>query len=598
MGLLDQFFGDPSQTQALGVLGAGLMAGRPAQGFEQALGLLSPDAQLKRKLGQAQLDDTLQQIEMRKQQAAQLQRRNDMINAWMGQLDSSVPTANAAVAAQTGNLSPTIQNANLQSQQLQRLNAGNPIAGIPRSAITADLALNDGKNVPEWIFKRGTPDMQVSNGYAYDRNQLPPGFMPQLNISQNGQASLVTIGPDGLPQVSMPRGAALTTAQNTLASKLPEALITAAGTTNLRKGENGREYPVNALNENSVLMPLFQSVFGGQLGMSGASAPVAAPASASPQPASQLSPAPRGIQNMNSGLPLTPQLQSLIAADAKKNGITNPVVNLSSAEPGMPSSAGFQRPMIGIAPQGGAPSAAGGYGKTSAQEAADAAAAAYAKKGAEGMVDYENGLNSRVEQSAALNMRLQEQLAALNKFNAGGGGETRANLAQMAQAIGMPSSVVNKIAGGDLAAMQEFNKLAAQTAMEQLKQAMGGTGRVSQMEFQVFLHNNPNLSTDPDAIKKIFDFQNNLYKKDLAEQGALQDYKKTGRDITAFPAYWQGLQTQLGYTNPNFSAQAVPQNSQNLVSALPKNAKVGQRARDTQTNQILRFNGLQWVPEK
>jgi hypothetical protein len=572
MGLLDTFFGDPSQTQALGVLGAGLMAGRPAQGFEQALGLLSPDAQLKRKLGQAQLDDTLQQIEMRKQQAAQLQRRNDMINAWMGQLDSSVPTANAAVAAQTGNLSPTIQNANLQSQQLQRLNAGNPIAGIPRSAITADLALNDGKNVPEWIFKRGTPDMQVSNGYAYDRNQLPPGFMPQLNISQNGQASLVTIGPDGLPQVSMPRGAALTTAQNTLASKLPEALITAAGTTNLRKGDNGKEYPVNALNENSVLMPLFQSVFGGQLGMPGASAPAAAP----PQPASQLSPAPRGIQNMNSGLPLTPQLQSLIAADAKKNGITNPVVNLSSAEPGMPSSAGFQRPMIGVAPQGGAPSAAGGYGKTSAQEAADAAAAAYAKKGAEGMVDYENGLNSRVEQSAGLNMRLQEQLAALNKFRAGGGGETRAQLASMAQAIGAPDSVIRGIAGGDLSAMQEFNKLAAQTAMEQLKQSMGGSGRVSQMEFQVFLHNNPNLSTDPEAIRKIFDFQNNLYKKDLAEQGALQDYKKTGQDITAFPSYWQGLQTKLGFTNPNFSAQQKTP-SPNLPKPMPGMVRNGYR---------------------
>ena len=79
--------------------------------------------------------------------------------------------------------------------------------GIPRDAIIADYMKNGGKGIAEMILKRGTPDMQVTNGYAYDKNKLGSGFMPSLSTSQDGKTSMVRIGQDGLPVVSSPQGA-------------------------------------------------------------------------------------------------------------------------------------------------------------------------------------------------------------------------------------------------------------------------------------------------------------------------------------------------------------------------------------------------------
>lgn len=79
--------------------------------------------------------------------------------------------------------------------------------GIPRDAIIADYMKNGGKGIADMLYKRGTPDMQVTNGYAYDKNKLGAGFMPSLSTSQDGKTSMVRIGQDGLPVVTSPQGA-------------------------------------------------------------------------------------------------------------------------------------------------------------------------------------------------------------------------------------------------------------------------------------------------------------------------------------------------------------------------------------------------------
>jgi hypothetical protein len=79
--------------------------------------------------------------------------------------------------------------------------------GIPQDAIVADYLQNGGKGIAEMLYKRGTPDMQVTNGYAYDKNKLGAGFMPSLSTSQDGKTSMVRIGQDGLPVVTSPQGA-------------------------------------------------------------------------------------------------------------------------------------------------------------------------------------------------------------------------------------------------------------------------------------------------------------------------------------------------------------------------------------------------------
>lgn len=176
----------------------------------------------------------------------------------------------------------------------------------------------------------------------------------------------------------------------------------------------------------------------------------------------------------------------------------------------------------------------------------------YNKTLATNFANYEKGLNERVQQGSDLNMRLQESRKALENFRAGGGAETRAQLAQIAQAMNLPDKVVNGVAGGDLASMQEFKKLAVQQAMEQLKQSMSGSGRISQMEFKTFQDANPNLSTDPNAIDKVYNFANRVYNRDLSEQQELIGYRNNpNNNPVDFPAYWAQKQQALGYTNPN-----------------------------------------------
>lgn len=74
-GFLETLFGSPEQTQALGLLGSYLMAGRPAEGFQAASGLLAeaPMRQKKMTLLDAQIAETLAQADERKTIAAQRQ---------------------------------------------------------------------------------------------------------------------------------------------------------------------------------------------------------------------------------------------------------------------------------------------------------------------------------------------------------------------------------------------------------------------------------------------------------------------------------------------------------------------------------------------
>ena len=211
MGLLDDVFNSPQGQLGIGLLAAAGPSFTP-MGIGQRLAQAQQFMRAQRdneqmgKLRQAQLDDTTQQVELRKQQAAQLQRKSEMLQNWLGQLDN--PTqANAAVLSQTGNLAPTNANAAVQTQALR--SGGNVLAGsgISPDAIRADLALNEGKNVPEWLFKRTTPDIQVSNGYAYDKNSTQPGFLPGMQTSANGTTTLTMPDGQGGMKVVVPQGA-------------------------------------------------------------------------------------------------------------------------------------------------------------------------------------------------------------------------------------------------------------------------------------------------------------------------------------------------------------------------------------------------------
>lgn len=221
-GLLDGIFNDPQTMGLLSaaaamaersgpstrptsfgqVMSSGLLGGMQGYGITRKANLEDEKFKLDQEKEKMQMD-------LLKQQVAQATRKNglmnDMLQQYMG-VGSTFGAGQDALAAgaKVGDIGPTVSNA---ARMPAVSAASNPLLGIPREALAHDLAFNDGKNVSEWMFKRGTPDMQVSNGYAYDKNKLPAGFLPQFNVSQDGKSSLTTIGQDGLPTVSAPRGA-------------------------------------------------------------------------------------------------------------------------------------------------------------------------------------------------------------------------------------------------------------------------------------------------------------------------------------------------------------------------------------------------------
>lgn len=76
-GLLDTFFGTPEQTQALGLLGAGLAQRNAPGGFAAAMQYMggAPERQLKQKLLEAQMANLNSEVEAR---AAQIQKQKQI----------------------------------------------------------------------------------------------------------------------------------------------------------------------------------------------------------------------------------------------------------------------------------------------------------------------------------------------------------------------------------------------------------------------------------------------------------------------------------------------------------------------------------------
>jgi hypothetical protein len=224
-GLLDFLSTDDAQL-GLGLLAAGGPSAVPmdfgqriAAGVGQAMA--AKDAGLNRKLKQSQIDENTSQDALRR---AQLERQARQDAYYLGSgFSGAAPAAGAAAttgapgAAAGGGTAAAGAGAALKAAAGAPPDAPPPAQGkfaewskqfgIPADALVADYFSNGGKGIADMLFKRGTPDMQVTNGYAYDKNRVGPGYLPQLNISSNGQATQVQIGSDGQPVVSAPRGA-------------------------------------------------------------------------------------------------------------------------------------------------------------------------------------------------------------------------------------------------------------------------------------------------------------------------------------------------------------------------------------------------------
>lgn len=269
MGLLDSIFNSPEGRMGLGLLALGQMP--KSQGMQGLMGLFAAqDAAAQNKGENAWREESRgrqrkewTQADAAAEAAARQKAAEQQYFFGGGGLmgagavgGTSAPAVQGAGAIPAGGSDVGAQGGKIDewAQQL----------GIPRDAIIADYIKNGGKGIADMLMKRGTPDMQVSNGYAYDKNKLGSGFMPSLSTSQDGKTSMVRIGQDGLPVVSSPQGALDTynSYQGAQAAFKPIKIYNPA---------TGRE---EFTNEGAVVRPQPQHSGGGYAGGSaGAAAP-------------------------------------------------------------------------------------------------------------------------------------------------------------------------------------------------------------------------------------------------------------------------------------------------------------------------------------
>lgn len=326
MSLFGTSWDDPKTAAIMGLAG-GLLQGNAGAGLQQGLLGYQRQAQINREVGredrelarQTKLDSRSDEKHLLEMAAL---KRAALSDAALGRLvfgekyeqmmgGGATPSASSvalAQGAQAGSVGPTPANA---ARMEQRHAAANPLSGLDQSAVQMDYLINKGKNLPEWLFKRNTPDMQVTNGYAFDKNRVQPGFLPGVSTSASGQTTVTMPDGQGGVRVQAPAGALDTYASYRRADEDAKARADLV--------------PVPTSNGQVRYMPRSDALA-----------------------ATAGGPAPQAFPTMGNAN-ITAEVRGLIEADAAKNGITNPTIRMNTTVPGQTLGLA-SGPQIGVQP--------------------------------------------------------------------------------------------------------------------------------------------------------------------------------------------------------------------------------------------------------
>lgn len=159
--------------------------------------------------------------------------------------------------------------------------------------------------------------------------------------------------------------------------------------------------------------------------------------------------------------------------------------------------------------------------------------------------EYIGDLNKRVRGGQDVLLRIGEMQDLIKHIRTGGGSEFRLAVAKQAQTFGASNSVVDAISGGDTGAAEAFKKYSVAGATEALRNLLIGS-RMTNLEFDQFQKNNPNLDTDPRAIEKMLEFTTRMERLAREEQ---KEYTKWRGPVKDWPAKWADIATERGYVS-------------------------------------------------
>jgi hypothetical protein len=216
MGLLDDVLSFAKTPEGIGAMSAiaGGLAGARKNAPWNTLGAAATGGLMGYSNAQdfkMKSDYKTMQEQLMQAQIEQAKRKQSLIEQLTGTGQSVQNNALTALGhgSAVGDVGPTVTNAD-RIGSIPAQPAQSPFGKLDRQAALYDLALNDGKNIGQWTHEVTKPQMEVHNGYAYDKNKVQSGFLPGINVSQNGQATVTGVGPDGAPVVYSPPGALAT----------------------------------------------------------------------------------------------------------------------------------------------------------------------------------------------------------------------------------------------------------------------------------------------------------------------------------------------------------------------------------------------------
>lgn len=169
------------------------------------------------------------------------------------------------------------------------------------------------------------------------------------------------------------------------------------------------------------------------------------------------------------------------------------------------------------------------------------------KDALERMSKEQAALADDIHSAQQVKIQVSAMRQAVAQMHTGGLAMERAKLAQLAQGFGLPQDFTDKVANGNLGASQVFDKLANQSAMMVLRQAIGGQGRLTNLEFATFKDSNPNLNTDPRAVEKMLTFFDRVADLPILENKYLAAYQlgfnKSPKDFKPeeFESRWNAI---------------------------------------------------------
>lgn len=239
-----------------------------------------------------------------------------------------------------------------------------------------------------------------------------------------------------------------------------------------------------------------------------------------------------GIVDANAqGQPSFQNLPGMAESQANLSGLTTATQEANKPrwvdDPLHPGQGRFLYPQPGPALRPGATSGAGGVTDLGAigrgRGAPNAGDLEGQKVGAKVGYDYAQELTNKSAAALDGKRTLSEMTGLLQGFNPGAFTPVAAKLGAAAQALGVDPGVVQSLTGVNPGDAEAFQKGTAALATEAAKQV---SNRVTQMEFKVFIANNPNWMMTPTGIKKVMSFMDKGFDQQIQMQNQFSQWSK------------------------------------------------------------------------